>query len=275
MKIDLKLIKALLAVTVVSLFLGGCGLISNPLAESPEPSAADSPTTAAMSGETSAAGSPMQPQQGQSAAGASQSGAASQVNPAGDANAPNLRTPTTMVLNGRSIKQWSAPPPMLIDPSVPYTAIINTTAGAITVELQAQQTPITVNNFVFLAREGFYNNVIFHRTFPEFMIQGGDPTGTGSGHPGYRFADETFSGEYRRGVIAMANSGPNTNGSQFFLMHADYPSLPAKYTIFGRAISGLDVIDAIATAPAIPDSRGENSSPVNPVTIQSIEITGP
>ena len=273
MKIDLKLIKALLAVTVVSLFLGGCGLISSPLAESPESSGVNSPTTM-TTGETSASGSPMPPQQAQSAADASQSGAAAQVNPAGDANAPNLRTPTTMVLNGRSIKQWSAPPPMLIDPSAPYTAVINTTAGAITVELQAQQTPITVNNFVFLAREGFYNNVIFHRTLPEFMIQSGDPTGTGGGHPGYRFADETFSGEYRRGVIAMANSGPNTNGSQFFLMHADY-QLPENYTIFGRAISGLDVIDAIATAPTIPGPTGENSSPVNPVTIESIEITGP
>ena len=275
MKIDLKLIKALLAVTVVSLFLGGCGLISNPLAESPDSSGVNSPTTAAMSGETSASESPMPPQQAQSESDASQTGAAAQVNPAGDANAPNLRTPTTVVRNGRSIKQWSAPPPMLIDPSVPYTAIINTTAGAITVELQAGQTPVTVNNFVFLAREGFYNNVIFHRTLPQFMIQGGDPTGTGSGHPGYRFADEPFSGEYRRGVIAMANSGRNTNGSQFFLMHADYPSLPANYTIFGRAISGLDVIDAIATAPTIPGPTGENSSPVNPVTIQSIEITGP
>ena len=274
MKIDLKLIKIILAVTVVSLFLGGCSLISNPLAESPGPSGVDSPTTAAASGETSAPGSPMPPQQAQSAADASQTGAASQVNPAVDANAPNPRTPTTMVLNGRSIKQWSAPPPMLIDPSAPYTAIINTAAGAITVELQANQTPVTVNNFVFLAREGFYNNVTFHRTLPEFMIQGGDPTGTGSGHPGYRFADEPFAGEYRRGVIAMANSGPNTNGSQFFLMHADY-GLPATYTIFGRAISGLDVIDAIATAPTIPSPTGENSVPVNPVTIQSIDIIGP
>ena len=161
---------------------------------------------------------------------------------------------------------------MTIDPSSSYTAVLNTTAGAITVELYPGEAPNAVNNFVFLAREGFYDNVIFHRTIPGFMIQGGDPTGTGGGGPGYRFADEPVRRPYARGVIAMANAGPNTNGSQFFLMHADYP-LPSHYTIFGQAVAGLETIDAIATAPTQPG--GEGSTPVTPVSIQSVDIVGP
>lgn len=186
--------------------------------------------------------------------------------------ASGAAAPTVMVMGGRSIKQWSAPPPLTIDTSASYTAVLNTTAGPITVELLTGDAPSTVNNFVFLAREGFYDNVIFHRTIPGFMIQGGDPTGTGGGGPGYRFADEPVRRPYARGVMAMANAGPNTNGSQFFLMHADY-TLSPNYTIFGQTISGLEAIDAIATAPTRPD--GEGSSPVNPATIQSVEIIGP
>lgn len=146
-----------------------------------------------------------------------------------------------------------------------YTAIIKTSAGDITVEL-SKQTPITTNNFVFLAQDHFYDGVIFHRVIPGFMIQGGDPTGTGMGGPGYKFADEKFSGEYKRGTIAMANSGPNTNGSQFFIMHADYP-LPPSYTIFGMATSGLDVVDKIASG-----KTGSNDRPVEPVVISNIVI---
>ena len=186
--------------------------------------------------------------------------------------ASGAAAPTVMVMGGRSIQQWSAPPPLTIDTSVSYTAVLNTTAGPITVELLTGDAPNTVNNFVFLARQGFYDNVIFHRTIPGFMIQGGDPTGTGGGGPGYRFADEPVRRPYARGVMAMANAGPNTNGSQFFLMHADY-QLPPNYTIFGQAVAGLEAIDAIATAPTRPD--GEGSSPVNPVVIQSVEIIGP
>ena len=181
-------------------------------------------------------------------------------------------TPAVVVSGGRSIKQWSSPPAMAIDPGASYTAVLNTTAGPITVELLSSDTPNTVNNFVFLAREGFYDNVIFHRTIPGFMIQGGDPTGTGAGGPGYRFADEPVNRPYTRGVMAMANAGPNTNGSQFFIMHADY-QLPPNYTIFGQAVAGLETIDTIATAPT--KEGGEGSSPVNPVTIQSVEIVGP
>lgn len=150
-----------------------------------------------------------------------------------------------------------------------YQATLSTGKGDITIELSAKATPITVNNFVFLARKNFYNNTPFHRTIPGFMIQGGDPTGTGSGGPGYKFADEAFSGEYTRGTVAMANSGPNTNGSQFFIMHKD-TALPKSYVIFGKVTAGLDVVDAIATAPTKPG--GEGSSPEELVYIQNITI---
>ncbi len=146
-----------------------------------------------------------------------------------------------------------------------YTALIKTSAGDITVEL-SKETPITTNNFVFLAKEKFYDGVIFHRVIPTFMIQGGDPTGTGMGGPGYKFADEKFAGEYKRGAIAMANSGPNTNGSQFFIMHADYP-LPPNYVIFGMTKSGLEVVDKIASGKTGPSDR-----PVEPISITTIEV---
>jgi len=123
-------------------------------------------------------------------------------------------------------KQWAQPPAMVIDPAKTYRATIETTAGTMTAEFFPAEAPKTVNNFVFLAREGFYDGVIFHRVIPGFVIQGGDPTGTGRGGPGYRFEDEPVTRPYLRGTIAMANAGPNTNGSQFFIMHADYPLPP-------------------------------------------------
>lgn len=150
-----------------------------------------------------------------------------------------------------------------------YYAILKTDLGDIKIELNAKETPITVNNFVYLARQKFYDGVIFHRTIPDFMIQGGDPTGTGSGGPGYEFEDEPFKGDYDRGTIAMANAGPNTNGSQFFIMHKDYPLSP-NYVIFGKVIQGMDVVDKIATAPTKPS--GEGSTPVNPVKMNTVEI---
>lgn len=151
---------------------------------------------------------------------------------------------------------------------VSYTATLKTSVGDIKIEL-SKDTPVTTNNFVFLSQKGFYDNVIFHRTIPGFMIQGGDPTGTGSGGPGYRFDDEKFTGNYTRGTVAMANAGANTNGSQFFIMHADY-ALPPSYVIFGKVIEGLDVVDKIATAPTQPG--GEGSRPVEPVKITSVTI---
>lgn len=168
-------------------------------------------------------------------------------------------------------KQYTAAPEMQIDSAKQYQAVLKTEAGDITIQLNAAQTPVTVNNFVFLAREGFYNGTPFHRTLEGFMIQGGDPLGTGMGGPGYRFEDEPFEGEYTRGTIAMANAGPNTNGSQFFIMHQDYPLSP-NYVIFGQVTSGMEVVDAIATAPVVANGRGEKSTPVTPVRILSVEI---
>lgn len=166
-------------------------------------------------------------------------------------------------------KMYTTAPPMVLDTTKKYIATLKTGAGDIVVELHAKEVPITVNNFVFLAREKFYDGTIFHRTIPGFMIQGGDPDGTGMGGPGYKFADEPFAGAYTRGTVAMANSGPNTNGSQFFIMHKDSP-LPPSYVIFGKVLSGLEAVDQIASAPTQPG--GEGSSPVTPIKVQVVEI---
>lgn len=146
-------------------------------------------------------------------------------------------------------KSYASPPAMGIDPQKTYTATIQTDDGDIVLQLFADKTPNTVNNFVFLAREGFYDGVIFHRVIDNFMVQGGDPTGTGRGGPGYSFADE-FHPELRHdgpGVLSMANAGPNTNGSQFFITHVATPHLDGKHSVFGRVTGGLDVLMAIPT----------------------------
>lgn len=145
------------------------------------------------------------------------------------------------------MQQYDAPPEMQIDPSQGYVATISTSKGDISVTLDAAHAPTTVNNFVFLAREGFYDGTVFHRVIPGFMLQGGDPTATGTGGPGYRFADE-FAGNpnrHERGVISMANAGPNTNGSQFFITFAPQPHLDGRHTVFGRVTGGMDVVDQI------------------------------
>jgi cyclophilin family peptidyl-prolyl cis-trans isomerase len=152
-----------------------------------------------------------------------------------------------------------------------YTVTLKTTEGDITIQLNHGQTPNTVANFVKLSEEGFYDDTVFHRVIEGFMIQGGDPEGTGTGGPGYKFDDEIFEGEYTRGTVAMANSGPNTNGSQFFIMHQAY-SLPKNYVIFGRVISGMDTVDKIATAEVKFSKLGEKSTPISPVKIVSIEV---
>ena len=162
-------------------------------------------------------------------------------------------------------------PTMTIDTKKTYQAVMHTTEGDMTIDLAASMTPITVNNFVYLAQNKFYDGVIFHRVIDGFMIQGGDPEGTGAGGPGYQFDDEKFTGEYTKGTIAMANAGPNTNGSQFFIMHKDYP-LPKNYVIFGKVSQGIEVVDKIATAPVTISFGGEKSKPVKPVTITSVEI---
>ena len=148
-----------------------------------------------------------------------------------------------------SDKQWPAAPAMTIDPKKRYTVKIETVRGTIELELAPQYAPKTVNNFVFLAREGFYDGVRFHRVISDFMIQGGDPTGTGRGGPGYKFGDE-FAGnplKHETGVISMANAGPGTNGSQFFITHSPQPHLNGKHTVFGKVIKGQDVVDAVRT----------------------------
>lgn len=165
----------------------------------------------------------------------------------------------------------SAGPEAIIDPSKKYDAILQTEEGNITIELFADKTPFTVNNFAYLAKINFYNNTIFHRVIDGFMIQGGCPKGDGTGSPGYQFADEPFEGEYSRGIVAMANSGPNTNGSQFFIMHADYP-LPKNYVIFGKVRAGLEVVDKIAEAPVASNASGETSQPVKPIKILKVNI---
>ena len=161
---------------------------------------------------------------------------------------------------------------MTIDPDKKITATMRTSSGTIVFDLFPSDAPKTVNNFVFLSREGFYDGVIFHRILKGFMLQGGDPTGTGTGGPGYRFDDEPVTRDYLPGTLAMANSGPNTNGSQFFVMH-EKGELPKNYTIFGLVAQGMEVVDTIANLPVTGGSSGERSTPVNPPTIERIEIT--
>jgi len=163
-------------------------------------------------------------------------------------------------------KQYDSPPDLTIDLDTSYTARLETNLGDVVIELDAARAPLTVNNFVFLARDGFYDGVIFHRVVPGFVIQGGDPTGTGRGGPGYRFRDELEGeGRYTRGTVAMANAGPNTNGSQFFICLEDV-GLPHAYTIFGRVTEGMETVDAIASL----ELDGER--PVEDAVIRTVEI---
>ena len=149
--------------------------------------------------------------------------------------------------------KWSNPPAMSIDPKKSYQAKIKTNRGDIELELYPEYAPRTVNNFVYLANQGFYDEVIFHRVLSNFMIQGGDPTGTGRGGPGYRFEDETAGNplKHETGVISMANAGPNTNGSQFFITHSPQSHLNGNHTVFGMVIKGQDVVDTIEQGDAM------------------------
>ncbi len=167
--------------------------------------------------------------------------------------------------------KYSSAPAMSIDTSKNYTAVISTNKGEMTVELYAKEVPKTVNNFVFLAKDHFYDGVIFHRIIKGFMEQTGDPTGTGTGGPGYKFEDEPFTKSYTKGTLAMANAGPNTNGSQFFIMNADY-ALPKNYTIFGKVTEGMATVDAIGNTPTTMSAGGEQSKPTEQVIINSITI---
>jgi len=167
-----------------------------------------------------------------------------------------------------SRQQWTSPPPLTIDGGKRYTATLQTTAGDIGIELLVGDAPMTVNNFVFLAREGYYAGTPFHRVIQGFMIQGGDPTGTGTGGPGYRFDDEPVRRAYEPGIVAMANAGPNTNGSQFFILTAQAaPWLDGKHTVFGRVVAGMDSVDDIESMPTGPGDR-----PLEDCTIERIEL---
>jgi cyclophilin family peptidyl-prolyl cis-trans isomerase len=184
-------------------------------------------------------------------------------------------TPEATATTTMKSKTYTTPPPMTINTAKHYTATLVTSKGTMTIELDPAGAPKTVNNFVFLARDGFYNNTVFHRIIKGFMIQGGDPKGDGTGGPGYRFDDEPVTKNYIRGTLAMANAGPNTNGSQFFIMHADY-ALPKNYVIFGaidpKDTVSLATLDAIATTPTTASLMGEQSVPSQPVTVQSVTI---
>ena len=180
------------------------------------------------------------------------------------------RPTPTISSGGASPRSWASPPAMALEPQSDYFADFRTNYGNFRVRLLAVETPATVNNFVFLAQQGFYDGLIFHRVIPEFMIQGGDPTGTGRGGPGYCFADEIVPGFGfdAPGKLAMANAGPNTNGSQFFITVAPTPWLDGRHTIFGEIIEGQPVVDAISQV-----ARNRNDAPLRQVVIESIEIT--
>jgi len=183
-----------------------------------------------------------------------------------------IDTTTTTTGEDMSEKIYANQPEMKINTDSSYTAVIKTNLGDMTVEFFTDDAPITVNNFISLSKDGYYDNVIFHRVISGFMIQGGDPSGTGHGdygkYPGYKFDDELNNQRpYEKGILAMANAGPNTNGSQFFIMHVDYP-LPYSYTIFGQVVDGFDVIDEIASVET--DSADK---PTTDVVISTVEIT--
>lgn len=171
---------------------------------------------------------------------------------------------------------WPKAPAMQIDKSKSYTATVDTSLGTFKIQLLVDETPNTVNNFVFLSRQGYYEGIIFHRIIKTFMIQTGDPTGTGSGGPGYKFADELPPRHsYEAGIVAMANAGPNTNGSQFFVCTGsdsknldNYPN----YSQFGRVIEGMDIVQKIASVQVVSNGR-EVSKPVTPPVIKNITIT--
>jgi len=186
-------------------------------------------------------------------------------------NAQNTQTTPTQSPGGDPVAN-SAPTTSTSLQNNMHTITIETNKGSIVFETYDADAPNTVKNFVDLAQKGFYDGVIFHRVIKGFMIQGGDPTGTGTGGPGYKFADElnpatkSYSEGYKRGVVAMANAGPNTNGSQFFIMHADYP-LPNNYTIFGKVVKGIEVVDAIANS-----RTGAGDRPVENIVMKKVIV---
>ena len=167
------------------------------------------------------------------------------------------------------MKQYPQPPALTIDLDTTYRATLHTNHGEIAVDLFPAEAPLAVNSFLFLAGEGYYDGVTFHRVVPGFVIQAGDPTGTGRGGPGYKFRDELDGPRrYSRGTVAMANAGPNTNGSQFFICLGDL-KLPHQYTIFGRVTAGMEAVDAIAALPTDPQDRPRQEAVISGVSVHS------
>lgn len=173
-------------------------------------------------------------------------------------------------------KQYSAVPEMTLKQGARYEAVVHTSEGDFTIELLPDKAPVTVNSFVTLARDGYFDGIVFHRIVQDFVIQTGDPTGTGMGGPGYRFQDELPPAlEYGPGVVAMANAGPNTNGSQFFVCtgeRASFLNQHPNYTVFGQVTSGMDTVQKINNAPVGMSPSGEMSRPLDEVTMSSVEI---
>jgi peptidyl-prolyl cis-trans isomerase B (cyclophilin B) len=167
------------------------------------------------------------------------------------------------------MKQWKSPPSMQIDPTKSYTATMHTDKGDIVIDLFAADAPNTVNNFVFLAREGFFDGVGFHRVISGFMAQGGDPTGTGMGGPGYRFQDEFNQNKHEAGTVSMANAGPHTNGSQFFICYEPQPHLNPRHTVFGKVREGMDVVRSFP--PRDPNNRNAPMVKITSVDIEERE----
>jgi cyclophilin family peptidyl-prolyl cis-trans isomerase len=184
------------------------------------------------------------------------------------------RAPAISTEGGTLVQQWQQAPAMVIDQNKTYIATIETEKyGSFQITFYPKDAPNTVNNFVCLAKSGFYDNTTFHRLVSGFVIQGGDPQGNGTGGPGYKFADEPVTKNYVRGIVAMANSGANTNGSQYFVCLQDLSgSLPKNYTIFGMVTTGMDVVDTIAALPTKAGASGEKSTPIDPVIVKTVTI---
>ena len=202
-------------------------------------------------------------------------GVSAQGTPVAEAQSVSCWTSDQIVEGDDAVgKQYAQAPAMRIDPAKTYTATLVTNKGTVEVEFYPGDAPNTVNNFVCLAEDGYFDGTPFHRIVKGFVIQGGDPTGTGTGGPGYRFNDEPVSRDYERGTLAMANAGPNTNGSQFFVVLDDLRGkLPKNYTIFGKVTEGLDVVDAIANTPTSVGRSGEKSTPDEPIILESVTVS--
>ena len=259
-------IPSTIALFIALMLVMGC-VLQTPGAETTSSPGQDSATTAAgatpgQDSATTAAGATPGQDSATTAAGAT---AGSQ----SDSTSEPPATPTIVSARQASRTQYSSPPSMALDSASNYVADFRTSLGNFRVELLATQTPVTVNNFVFLARQGFYNGTIFHRVIENFMIQGGDPTGIGAGNPGYRFRDEIVPGLVfdAPGKLAMANGGPHTNGSQFFITTVTTRHLDEKHTIFGVVADGQQVVDAISRV-----NTGARDVPLQQVVLERIDI---